>query len=441
MSNNKVIKNASWIIGCKIVQSLLGVVISMFTARYLGPANFGLINYASSVTAFLLPIAQLGLNDILVQETIAHQEEEGKIFGTALILSLCSAVLCMLGCFTFVSFANAGEKDTIIVCCLYSIVLIGQVLEMIQYWYQAKYLSKYVSIVALLAYVVVSAYKVYLLVTEKNVNWFALSNAIDYFLIGILLIILYKRLGCQRFAFSGSVAKRILNKSRFYVFPNMMVTLFAQTDKIMLKLMLDETATGLYSAAVTSASLTSFVFSAIIDSFRPVIFESQKESVEAFEKNVTKLYAIVIYLSLLQCVGMTVLAKPIIGILYGSNYDASAQALQIIVWYTTFSYLGAVRNIWILGNAKQQYLWIINLSGALANVVLNAMLIPLMGINGAALASLATQIFTNVIMVWIIAPIRHSNTLMVRALNPKIIARIVKTVRALEKLTVRFLRK
>lgn len=426
MSNNKVIKNASWIIGCKIVQSLLGVVISMFTARYLGPANFGLINYAASVSAFLLPIAQLGLNNILVQETIEHPDEEGKIFGTSMILSLCTALVCMIGCFTFVSFVNAGEKDTIIVCCMYSAMLIPQALELIQYWYQAKYWSKYVSIVALVAYVAVSAYKVYLLVTGKSVYWFAVSNSIDYFLIGVLIIVLYKRLGGQQLVFSRAVAKRMLDKSRFYIISSMMVTLFAQTDKIMLKLMLDETATGLYSAAVISASLTSFVFSAIIDSFRPMIFKSQKESVEEFEKNITKLYTIVIYLSLLQCVGMTILSKPIIGILYGSDYDASARALRIIVWYTTFSYLGAVRNVWILANAKQRCLWIINLSGALANVVLNAILIPPMGIDGAALASLVTQIFTNVIMGWIIAPIRRNNTLMVRALNPKIILGTVK---------------
>ena len=78
-----------------------------------------------------------------------------------------------------------------------------------------------------------------------------------------------------------------------------------------------------------------------------------------------------------------------------------------------------VRNIWILAENKQKYLWIINLSGALANVALNAVLIPSMGSDGAAWASLVTQMFTNVVTGFLIRPIRRNNRLMFQSLNPK----------------------
>lgn len=51
MLHNKTIQNAKWIIGCKIVQSLLQMVVGMLSARYLGPSNYGLINYAASIVA------------------------------------------------------------------------------------------------------------------------------------------------------------------------------------------------------------------------------------------------------------------------------------------------------------------------------------------------------------------------------------------------------
>ena len=133
------------------------------------------------------------------------------------------------------------------------------------------------------------------------------------------------------------------------------------------------------------------------------------------------LYAIVIILALLQSGCITLLAKLIVGILYGSQYGESVSTLRIVVWYTTFSYMGAVRDIWILSEEKQKYLWIINLSGATANILLNAVLIPLYGIKGAAFASLFTQIFTNVVTGWIIPAIRPSNRLMLQSLNPKFI--------------------
>ena len=288
-----------------------------------------------------------------------------------------------------------------------------------QYWFQAKLMSKYTAIVSLCAYLIVSAYKIYLLVTAKSVYWFAISNAFDYALISIGIIVIYHKLGGQHLSFSKELGLEMFDRSKHYILSSMMVTVFAHTDKIMIKLMIDEAATGYYGAAVACAGMTSFVFTAIIDSFRPLIFEGQKISDDVFQYRLTMLYSIIIYLSLAQSVVMTILAGLIIHILYGAAYAPAVGALQIVVWYTTFSYMGSVRNIWILANNKQHYLWRINLMGALANIVINAMLIPVIGIYGAAAASLITQFFTNVIVGYIIKPILPNNRIMVKGLNPR----------------------
>lgn len=207
-----------------------------------------------------------------------------------------------------------------------------------------------------------------------------------------------------------------------------MITIFSQTDRIMLKNMVDDAETGYYSAAVTCASLTNFVFAAVIDSMRPIIFEGKEENNEAFELNLKRLYSIIIYMSLLQSVGIAILANIIVRIIYGEAYLPSVGILRVIVWYTTFSYIGAVRDIWIMAENKQKILWKINLFGALANVVLNLCFIPIWGGTGAALASLITQIFTNVILGYIIKSIRKNNRLMLDSLNPKYLKRMVKIV-------------
>ena len=428
MNKNRVVKNASWIIGIQIVKSLLGLVISMLTARFLGPSNFGLINYAASIVAFVTPIMYLGLNGVLVQEIVNTPEKEGEILGTSVTMTFLSSLLCVIGVISFAAAVNRGERETVIVCALYSTLLIFQSLELLNYWFQAKLLSKYASGVALFAYAVISGYKIYLLAAHKSIYWFALSNALDYMIIVIGLFIVYKRLGGGRLRFNLSTARRLWGKSRYYIVSNMMIAIFAQTDRIMLKLMINDAATGYYSAAVACAGMTGFVFTAIIDSFRPLIFDDKKTDEIRYEKDMCRLYGIIIYLSLLQSLVITLFSGLIIKILYGAAYSASINALKLIVWYTTFSYLGSVRNIWILAENKQKYLWIINLSGALANVALNYILIPITGIMGAALASLVTQIFTNVIIGFIIRPIRYSNTLMLRALNPKEMTKAIKVL-------------
>jgi PST family polysaccharide transporter len=199
-----------------------------------------------------------------------------------------------------------------------------------------------------------------------------------------------------------------------------MVMIFQHTDRIMIKLMIGESETGFYSAAITCIGISGFVFAAVIDSARPVILEMKAKDQVLYETRVTQLYSIITCVSLAQSIAMTVLAKPLVLLLYGAEYVKSASILAVAVWYITFGYYGMVRNIWVLAEEKQKYLTGINVAGALANVILNLCLIPLWGAVGAALASLVTQFFTNVIIGFIFEPIRRNNYLMVKSWNPKV---------------------
>ena len=425
---NKVVKNASWIIAGRIVQALLGLIVSMLTARYLGASNFGLINYASSIVAFVVPVMQLGLNNVYVREIVNYPEEEGKIVGTIYILSFISSLACIVGVISFAFIANSQEPLTIMVCALYSISLIFRATELIRYWFQAKYLAKYASIISLVGYVTVSAYKIYLLATQKSIQWFAVSNSVDFLMISALLFVVYLKLGGQKPLFSWSVAKRMLGASKYYVLSELMVVVFAQTDKVMLKLMINDTVTGYYSAAVACISMTSFVFSAIIDSMRPSILEGKMLSQEKYERRVIYLYSIIIYLSLALSLFETVFAHWIIRILYGTSYDPAVDILRLIVWYSSFGYYGGAKDVWILAEQKQKYLIWLNLSGALGNVLLNTLWIPQFGAMGAAAASLCTQFFANIVMGFIIKELRPNNILLLKSLHPKYFIEITKSV-------------
>lgn len=419
MERKQVYHNAKWIIACKIIQSVLQLVIGMFSARYLGPSNYGLIGYAASVIAFALPVMQLGLNAVLVHRLVATPEKEGEIVGTSLVMNIISSFVCIIGVAGFVMLLNMDDRVKITVCLLYSLSLFFAALEMIQYWFQYKLQSKYSSIVMLCAYLFVSAYKIYLLASQKSIYWFAITHSIEYGIIAVTLIIIYFRLGGKAFKFSFTTAKDLFSMGKHYILSSLMVVIFQNTDHIMLTNMKGETQNGYYTSAITAAVVVQFVYNAIIDSYRPMILSNKKDGSANYERNVSELYCIIIYLSLAQSIAFTILAKPIIFILFGAEYAPAVAVLRILVWFLAFSCMGSVRNVWILAEEKQKYLWIINLSGALFNIVLNAFTIPVWGAAGAAAASLATQIFTNLVLGFILKPIRENNKLLIKGLNPK----------------------
>ena len=418
MKEKQVFKNANWIIVCRLAQSVFQLVIGMLSARYLGPSNYGLINYAASIVAFALPLMKLGMNAILVYELVDSPSSEGEIMGTSLAMNLVSGIVCMFGVVGFTMTVDYGETETILVCSLYSLSLIFAAIEMIQYWFQYKLLSKFSSVVMLIAYMVVSVYKTFLLITEKSVYWFAVSHAIEYGLIGTALLVLYFKNEGQRFSFSINRAKKMLDRSKHYILSALMVVVIQNTDHIMITSMISEAENGLYSAAITCATVVQFVYIAIVDSFRPLILSQKKEKNGAYENNVSRLYGITLYMALAQAVVFFIFADIMVSVLYGSEYAGSATILRVLVFYFVFSVMGTVRNVWVLAEEKQKYLWIINLSGALFNVILNAFMIPVWGAIGAAAASLFTQCFANFILGFIVKPLRENNRLMLIGLNP-----------------------
>ena len=138
---NKEAKNASWIIGGKVIQMLISLVVGLITARYLGPANYGLINYANAYIAFFTSLCNLGINSVIVKNFVDHPEEEGETLGTSLLLKFLSSTLSCIIIFLIVSVADAGETETILVVLLSSISVIFNIFSTLNYWFKSKYLA------------------------------------------------------------------------------------------------------------------------------------------------------------------------------------------------------------------------------------------------------------------------------------------------------------
>lgn len=415
ISKNKVVKNAGWIIGGRLVNKLLAFLVGILTARYLGPSNYGLINYAAAYISFFASICTLGINSIIVKNFVDHPDEEGKTIGTTLLLRAVSSLLSALMIVGIVGIVDRDEPLTVVVVALCSVGLIFQIFDTLNYWFQARLQSKYSALASLASYAAVSVYKIVLLVLGKSVEWFALASALDYTVLAVVLAAAYFKNGGQRFTASWAKAKELLSSSTSFIISGLMISIYACTDKLMLKQMLGEASVGYYSLASAISVSWAFVLSAIIDSLYPEIVQSFNTNRIYYERKNRQLYAIVFYTSLFMSAAICLLARPFIEILYGASYLPAVQPLRIVVWYTAFSYLGVARNAWMVCENRQKYLKYLYMGAAAINVVLNLLFIPPWGASGAAAASLLTQIATIVLMPAVIRPLRANTKLMLDA--------------------------
>lgn len=413
---NAVVKNAGWLIIGRILQMLISLVVGLLTARYLGPSNYGLINYANAYTAFFMAFCTLGINSVLVEEIINYPEQEGTIIGSTLFMRAVSSFssACMIIC--IVGIVEKDEPTTIAVTSLCSIGLLFNIFDTFNYWFQSKLQSKVTSIVLLIGYAITSAYKVVLLILQKSVLWFAFSTALDYICVGVLLLVAYRKYNGQSLSFSKAVSRRILKKSVPFILPSLMVSIYGYADKFMLKQMLSEESTGYYASAVAICGMWTFVLTAIIDSMYPLIMETYKSDRELYNKRNRQLYAMVFYISVGVSLFLSVFAEKVVVLLYGKAYLPAVSPLRVVTWYTAFSYLGVARNAWIVCENKQKYLKYIYVLSALSNIVLNCFFIPAFGATGAAFASLITQVLAALIVPLFFKGIRYNSVLMLEGI-------------------------
>lgn len=409
-------KNAIWLISGKVAQMLLSFIVGVISARYLGPSNYGLISYGSALVSFFMALCTLGINSVIVKDFFDYPDKQGETLGTAIIMRIISSIFSAATVISVSFILDFDEWETIIVVALCSVSLVFHAFDTINYWFQSKYQSKITALSLFLAYVATSIYKIVLLILGKSVYWFAFASSVDYIVLSVVLLIAYRINNGQKLSFSFKTGKRLLKKSYHYMLSGMMVAIYAQTDKLMLKQMLGETEVGYYATAVAICGMWTFVLNAVIDAMYPTIIQSFKQNKEAFERKNRQLYAIVFYISFFVSVAFMLFGKFAIRLLYGEAYVPAAMPLKIITWYTAFSYFGVARNAWVVCNEKQKYLKYMYIFAAVLNVALNCLLIPLWGASGAALASLVTQMFTSIVLPFFIKELRPNAKLMIEAI-------------------------
>ena len=86
MKNSRFLVNTGWMMFAQIYQMLISLIIGVITARYLGPSNYGILNYSASYISFFTIACQLGLEGIVVKEIINDRENEGVILGSSIAM-------------------------------------------------------------------------------------------------------------------------------------------------------------------------------------------------------------------------------------------------------------------------------------------------------------------------------------------------------------------
>lgn len=392
-SSKKILSNSAWVIIQHIYSMLTSLIIVALIARHLGPADYGLINYCSSLIAMFTTLSGLGLDNLIVSEIIRNPEKEGGYLGSALVMRLAASFISYPVILALIAVMNPGNHTLFIVAALQALGMIFQTYEVLVYWFRIKLKMKYISIALVAAITVNTIFRIVLLINKATVEWFALSISVQALVGGIIIAAFFAKKSDVRLKAGFRDARDLLKISYNCIISSMAIIIYMEVDKIILEKMTGSANVGIYSAAVVLATCWQFIPITLIDSSRPVILEKRKTSHEAYIDQFKLLMAGVNLMAFVFALLMSCLGWIFIYFLYGRDYLGAFIPLIILSWSSFIGISGYTRTVWITGEGFYKYEKSYAVTAMILNILLDIVLIWQFGVIGAAVATLITYVY------------------------------------------------
>jgi O-antigen/teichoic acid export membrane protein len=425
----KIFKNISWLFIDKIIRIFGGLVVGIWVARYLGPNDYGVLNFAIAYITLFVIFVKIGLDHIVIREIVKNPKLTNYILGTAFGLKLIGAIIATVFVYYSLNFINIDYKTEIVIYIMI-VGFIFQSLDVIDYFYQAKVLSKYVVIVRNGAFLLSSLLKIYFMLNQYSVIYIAFASVIDTILSSLFLVMVFQKTKneIKLWRFSNKIAIKLFSYSWSLALSTFLISVHMKIDQVMIGNMLDAKQVGIYSIAVRLSEFWLFIPMILVNSLFPYFVKLKENNVDKYHSRLMQLYSIMFWMGVFVGIVTIIFGEYLIEFIFGEAFVAAYSALIFNIWSGIFMSLGVARGIWILSENLQKYRLYNNLMVVSLNIILNILLIPKMGISGAALASLITQSSGVLLFSFIWKPLRASTWAMIKSTNPIFLLRALKAI-------------
>ena len=383
-----------WFVICTLLQKCVAFITVPIFTRLMPTEEYGLYNVYLSWYNIITIFCTLNMHHVvyLNNYTKANSEKEKK--AAAIPLLSLSFIITIILFFVYLSFYNFFNSiiglPTILVCLLFVQTLFD---PPINFWLtEQRFNYKYIPLlVRTLIMVVLNAVLGILFVWLSNSNEAtarALSVVIVQIIFGITLYLYFCKQAKSFFATKGW--KHALSVELPLVPHSLSIVILSSSDRIMIRNMIGAAEAGIYSVAYSAGYIVNVLKLSIVDALRPWIYQKLKYGkYEDIKKIVNIILFCVVGLSIL----FTALAPEIIYIMAPVQYHEAIYVIPPIAASSYFTFLFNIFSMVGLYYERTKTIMFASIVGAILNIGLNVVCIPIFGYIAAAYTTLVCYIF------------------------------------------------
>ena len=404
MSQIKAIfKNTSWLSISQVLTSVCAFLWTILIARYLGVTDYGIVSFAISFTGLIGIVMDLGMTTYITREIAKNKDLLFRYMNNIFIFKLIlSTILFFIS--GLILYILGYSHLTIIVTLIFTIeIIIMSITTFLNGIFQAFEQLKYQAIGSILNSGFLLLGILITIFFNLGVISIAIAYTIAYLIFFIYVFLKYiKKFNFPRFELDLKFIKKVLIDSLPFGLTNFFYTIYFSIDIVMISYLSGDYATGLYKSAYNIINVfTTFfvVYQAVIFPVMSKFFEESQNLIKiSYELSVKYLLLIIIPIS----VGVFFYARPLVDLIYSNQYSLATTPVQILIWTVSFLFINGAASILLNAIDKEKTVTKVYIIAALFNVALNFILIPHMSYDGAAIATVASEILITVLTVYYI---------------------------------------
>lgn len=345
----KIIKNSFWLIAQPLILNIISIFVVGYIARTLGEVDYGKFIFAFAFVSMFAPIGNMGLRAITVRAIAEDRDNSDILLGKVLVLRFALTLIASILIFLVINLMGYPNSTKIVVYIAAVTMTLYTISTTFQDAFQAFEKMQYVAYTNFISGAVITALSLIVLFVGYRLVCltlvYMLGNLLGVIFGGFFLI---KKFVIPKLKVDFSFWKQSIYGGAPFFYPALVATIGAKIGIVLLSKMAGDASVGIYAAANSLVEKLLIIPDGFCTAFFPTIAATYKKSRNDVSHLFQKFFLYLFLLGLPIAVGTTILAKPIIILIYGVKYQSSVLILQILIWWLFLTFLISIQG-WTLG--------------------------------------------------------------------------------------------
>ncbi|WP_056934595.1 flippase [Thermococcus barophilus] len=405
---HKIARGTGIIFAGTVISMFFGFLSRVIIAREFSKAEYGVFNLALTVLSIGLVIATLGFPNALPREVAFYREKMpekvDKLISTALIIvAVNSFVIMMLLIFGSGFIAQVFNEERlgytlkVVVFALPFSALTGVIISTTQGFGRVREKVYFQNVVYPVLWLTLVLSFAVLNLPFASIFWaYVLAQSLTC--LALFLEVFRVRIFEIKPYFDRKIGIKLVKFSVPLMLTGIAGFIMTWTDTLMLGYYKGSDVVGLYNAAAPLARLlpvflnsAAFLYPAMVS---PLYVQGKLEEMKRVYQVLTK-WIFLLTLPIFSL--MFLFPETVINFLFGAKYVSASSALQILALGFMFHTFLGLNGLSLVVIGESRFILISSIVSATFNVILNVMLIPVYGMEGAAVATAASYFLGNVL--------------------------------------------